>query len=115
MPAHAQPPLPSGAVFRPARRLLEGTARPPAARKCPATKLECRSATQDEKYLERMEKTLDWIEKHQADREFGGWYWGVLEDGKIGPRGDNKGEEWKAIYHDLRALVFTSEWITKRR
>ena len=71
--------------------------------------------SRDEKYLERMEKTLAFIEEHQTDREFGGWYWGVLEDGTIGPHGDNKGEEWKASYHDLRALVLTSEWITRRK
>jgi cellobiose epimerase len=71
--------------------------------------------SKDTKYLDRLEKTLDFIEAHQVDREFGGWYWGALEDGKLGPRGDNKGEEWKASYHELRALVLTSEWITGRR
>jgi mannobiose 2-epimerase len=76
---------------------------------------ELHRLSKDPKYLERLERTLDWIENHQVDREFGGWYWGVLEDGKLGPRGDDKGEEWKANYHDLRALVVTSEWITKRR
>jgi cellobiose epimerase len=71
--------------------------------------------SKDGTYLDRLEKTLDFIEDHQVDRKFGGWYWGTLEDGKLGPRGDNKGEEWKASYHDLRALVLTSEWITRRR
>jgi mannobiose 2-epimerase len=67
--------------------------------------------TNDSRYIDRLEKTLDFIERYQADSEFGGWYWGVTEDGNIGPRGDGKGEEWKAAYHDLRALVVTSEWI----
>lgn len=67
----------------------------------------------DSRYVERLEKTLDFIERYQADSEFGGWYWGITEDGQLGPRGDGKGEEWKAAYHDLRALVYTSDWITR--
>ena len=69
----------------------------------------------DTRYLEQLEKTLDFIETSQVDREFGGWYWGIAEDGAVGPRGDGKGEEWKAAYHDLRALVFVSDWIARKR
>lgn len=65
----------------------------------------------EEAYLERLEGTLSWIEKHQVDTEHGEWFWGIMPDGSIGPRGDHKGEEWKAQYHGLRALVFTSDWI----
>jgi mannobiose 2-epimerase len=71
--------------------------------------------SKDTKYIDRLQRTLEFIESHQADRQFGGWYWGISEDGKIGPRGDGKGEEWKAAYHDLRATVFTAEWIAKRK
>jgi mannobiose 2-epimerase len=72
--------------------------------------------SKDHKYIDYLEDTLEFIEDNQADREFGGWFWGITEDGKIGPHGDNKGEEWKAAYHDLRATVFTVEWIrTKKR
>jgi mannobiose 2-epimerase len=71
--------------------------------------------TNDAKYLERLEATLDFIERFQVDREFGGWFWGIDEDGKVGPRGDGKGEEWKAAYHDLRATVLTAEWIATRK
>lgn len=67
------------------------------------------------KYLDYLEGTLAFIETHQADRKFGGWYWGIAEDGTIGPRGSGKGEEWKAAYHDLRATVFTAEWIEKKK
>jgi mannobiose 2-epimerase len=70
--------------------------------------------TNDAGYLARLEATLDFVERFQVDREFGGWYWGIGEDGKVGPRGDGKGEEWKAAYHDLRATVLTAEWITRR-
>ena len=62
-------------------------------------------------FLERLESTLAWIETAQVDREFGEWYWGINPDGSIGPRGDHKGEEWKAEYHALRATLFTADWI----
>ncbi len=71
--------------------------------------------SKDWKYIDYLDDTLGFVEAHQADREFGGWFWGITEDGKIGPHGDNKGEEWKAAYHDLRATVFTSEWIAKKK
>jgi mannobiose 2-epimerase len=64
-------------------------------------------------YLDKLESTLAWIETHQVDREYGEWYWGILPDGSIGPRGDHKGEEWKAQYHALRATLFTSDWISE--
>jgi cellobiose epimerase len=64
-------------------------------------------------YLDRLEATLTWIEKSQSDPEYGEWYWGIAPDGKIGPRGDHKSEEWKASYHTLRALVFTEEWLPR--
>jgi mannobiose 2-epimerase len=62
-------------------------------------------------YLDRLESTLAWIETSQVDREYGEWYWGINPDGSIGPRGDHKGEEWKAQYHALRGALFTSDWI----
>jgi mannobiose 2-epimerase len=68
-------------------------------------------ATGDASHLEKLERTLAFIERYQSDSEYGGWYWGVTEEGALGPRGDKKGEEWKASYHDSRALVFTSDWI----
>lgn len=63
--------------------------------------------------LDRLESVLSFIEQHQRDREFGEWYWGIAEDGSVGPHGSNKGEEWKASYHDIRALVLTSDWISE--
>ena len=69
--------------------------------------------TGDASYLDQLERTLSFIERFQSDAEFGGWYWGVTPEGKLGPRGDKKGEEWKASYHDTRALVFTSDWIAE--
>ena len=65
----------------------------------------------DATYLDRMERTLGWIETRQVDRQYGEWYWGINPDGSVGPRGDHKGEEWKAEYHALRATLFTADWI----
>jgi cellobiose epimerase len=67
----------------------------------------------DATYLDKLESTLAWIETRQLDREYGEWYWGILPDGSVGPRGDHKGEEWKAQYHALRATLFTSDWISE--
>jgi mannose/cellobiose epimerase-like protein (N-acyl-D-glucosamine 2-epimerase family) len=65
----------------------------------------------DVSYLTRLESTLSWIETKQVDAEYGEWFWGISPDGSVGPRGDHKGEEWKAEYHAVRALVFTADWI----
>jgi len=70
--------------------------------------------TGDSAHLGRLERTLDFIEQHQRDREHGGWFWGIREDGSLGARGDDKGGEWKASYHELRALVLTADWIRAR-
>jgi mannobiose 2-epimerase len=67
--------------------------------------------TGEASYLERLESTLAWIETNQVDREYGEWYWGINPDGSVGPRGDHKGEAWKAQYHALRGALFTSDWI----
>lgn len=65
----------------------------------------------DPKMLERLERTLGFIETHLFDPKHGEWYWGVAPDGSLGPKGDDKGSEWKASYHALRATLFLQEWI----
>jgi mannobiose 2-epimerase len=67
--------------------------------------------TGDPIHLRRLERTLTWLENGQHDPEFGGWFYGINPDGNLGPRGDHKGELWKASYHDLRALAYTEGWI----
>jgi len=62
--------------------------------------------------LERFERTLGFIES-QWDVEHGEWFWGVHSDGSLSRRGDNKGEEWKASYHNLRALVGCEDSIAR--
>jgi mannobiose 2-epimerase len=73
--------------------------------------------TADSDWLARMNATLDFIERSLLTPA-GEWYWGVMPDGSLGPRGSNLGEAWKASYHVLRALVFTetwmSSWLTER-
>jgi mannose/cellobiose epimerase-like protein (N-acyl-D-glucosamine 2-epimerase family) len=61
--------------------------------------------------LDRLERTLDWIENGQLDKEFGGFYWGVMPDGTLGPYGDRKGDPWKASYHDQRGFMFAADWL----
>jgi len=61
--------------------------------------------------LQQLASTLDWIETHQTDLQYGGVYWGVLPDGTLGNHGDIKGDPWKASYHDLRALLFAADWL----
>lgn len=68
--------------------------------------------TRDSKWLDRMQGTLDYIERQLLNAATGEWYWGVLPDGSIGPRGDGMGEHWKACYHVLRALVLTERWMS---
>jgi cellobiose epimerase len=69
--------------------------------------------TGEEVWLQRLEGTVEFIEQKQVNRETGEWFWGVLADGSVGPRGDSMGEQWKASYHVLRALVFTERWMTE--
>jgi mannobiose 2-epimerase len=61
--------------------------------------------------LHKLSHTLDWIEGPARDPEHREWYWGVYPDGRMGPRGDHKGELWKASYHNLRAVLLTQDWI----
>jgi len=67
----------------------------------------------DASYLDRLERTLSWIETKQLDSVNGEWFWGINPDGSISSHGDHKGEEWKASHHQLRALLFTSDWINQ--
>lgn len=65
--------------------------------------------TGDVVQLERLERTLSWLEKAYDD-EYGEWFEETLDDGSAGPPGTKKGHEWKTGYHGLRALVFTADW-----
>ncbi len=59
--------------------------------------------------LERLEATLGWIEQSE-DLPIGEWFAITRADGTaVGA--DYKGDEWKASYHSVRALVFVQDWI----
>jgi cellobiose epimerase len=64
-------------------------------------------------YLERLERTLEWVELTE-DRPVGEWFATTNPDGS--PAGaDYKGDEWKASYHSVRALVYLQDWIDAER
>ena len=60
-----------------------------------------------EVYFNAFQKQLDFIQKYQRDPEFHGFYGRIGEDGK--PVTTEKGQIWKAAYHDGRALLNVSE------
>ena len=60
-----------------------------------------------DKYFKAFQKQLSFIENYQRDPEFHGFYQLVGEDGK--PISTNKGQIWKAGYHDGRALLNVSD------
>jgi mannobiose 2-epimerase len=61
-------------------------------------------------HLQRLQRTLAWLEATR-DAEHGEWFAGLNPDGSVGSYGPNKGDEWKASYHNLRSLIFTADWI----
>ena len=62
-------------------------------------------------YFKAFQKQLSFIENYQRDPEFHGFYQLVAEDGK--PISTNKGQIWKAGYHDGRALLNVSDRLKK--
>ena len=61
--------------------------------------------------LRQLERTVDWVERYQRDPSEGEWYWGVLPNGQLGIHRDAKSEAWKANYHLVRGILFTSDWL----
>ncbi len=62
---------------------------------------------QTDVYFKAFQKQLDFIEKYQRDSEFHGFYQRIGEDGR--PASMDKGQIWKAAYHDGRALLNVSD------
>jgi len=62
-------------------------------------------------YFNAFQKQLDFIERYQRDEEFHGFYGRIGEDGR--PLSTEKGQIWKAVYHDGRALLNVSERLRK--
>jgi mannobiose 2-epimerase len=57
----------------------------------------------DAAYEAALAKTLEFVARHMTDPKDGVWVDSVLADGQ--PRNTSKAHNWKANYHDVRALV----------
>ncbi len=66
--------------------------------------------TKDTIHLNRLEGTLNWIEKYQLSPAAGEWYNTCNADGTVNGT-TNMGDAWKASYHSMRSLMFTEDWI----
>jgi mannobiose 2-epimerase len=65
-------------------------------------------------YWQRFLEQWSFIRHFQTDSRYGGWYLAVNEDGSMIPGDDTiKGIEWKAAYHDTRALLNVSERLAR--
>lgn len=67
----------------------------------------------DALYLDRLERSLGWIESTE-DRPSGEWFAATNADGSAAGA-SYKGDEWKASYHSVRALVYLQDWIDAER
>ena len=56
-----------------------------------------------DRYFRAFQQQWDWIKRHQVDSEFHGVYATVGPQGPLGST--DKGQIWKAAYHDGRALL----------
>ncbi len=66
--------------------------------------------TKNEIWLDKLQKTLNWIEQSQIDKNTGEWYWDINAKGKTVTT-SNLGNEWKTCYHNLRSCIFIEKWI----
>jgi mannobiose 2-epimerase len=55
-------------------------------------------------YLERAEKTWQFIEDYLVDHEKGEWFWSILPNGSVNTR-DDKAGFWKCPYHNTRTCL----------
>jgi len=67
----------------------------------------------DEAYSKALDSLLTFIEKYQADPADGIWYDTVTAEGK--PKSRAKAHNWKANYHDVRALVKFIEYAAQEK
>lgn len=68
--------------------------------------------TGDTKYRFIFEKTFEFIDKNMVDWENGEWHANITPEGK--PQGD-KGNIWKAGYHNGRAMIECLEMLRQRQ
>jgi mannose/cellobiose epimerase-like protein (N-acyl-D-glucosamine 2-epimerase family) len=75
--------------------------------------------TREDAHLRTLVKTLEWLERSPARDTRPGqgeWYWGVRDGRPVREAGQSytvKGEEWKATYHNVRALLLLEDWLTQ--
>lgn len=70
-------------------------------------------STGNEELLAALEATARFITRISWDPLHGEFFWGVDSRGRVGPRGEHKGELWKAPYHTVRAFLLTADWIAE--
>ncbi|GBF93359.1 N-acyl-D-glucosamine 2-epimerase [Raphidocelis subcapitata] len=62
--------------------------------------------------LDKLQATLQFVHDHMRDPEDREWVWSTDASGtKLGPNKWQKGNHWKATYHNTRALMFLEDWI----
>lgn len=66
-----------------------------------------RYGADDPRYWEAFAKTFRFITDRMADKQFGGFYMEVEQDGTV--QNHAKANQWKAAYHDGRALLNTAD------
>lgn len=71
----------------------------------------CFELTGDATLLHRLGLLFRCFRELLWDEAGGDFYWGVMPSGKLGPRGDHKGELWKTTYHSIRALLLLASRI----
>jgi cellobiose epimerase len=70
-----------------------------------------RFGKETDRYWKAWNLTWRFVNEHVADKEFGGWYSTTDESGKV--IGPSKANDWKAGYHDGRALMNMEERLRK--
>jgi len=65
---------------------------------------------EEPKYFAYFKKQWEYMKRYVIDTQRGGWYWAGL-DTHPEFRNQNKGSEWKATYHETRALLNCIRWL----
>jgi cellobiose epimerase len=71
-----------------------------------------RNRPEDPRYREALTRLWTWIQQHQTDPKSGIWLDTVTETGA--PKASALAHNWKANYHDVRALVIFEQQFRKR-
>ena len=66
-----------------------------------------RFGNETDRYYIALNRQWEFIKQHQIDAENGGWHNTLNRDGSL-PNQQDKVSQWKAAYHNARALIHTS-------